>query len=318
MRILVTGVGGFLGSHVLNELIHEDHDVVGVDSLNHNGDSTRLVEATTCLASNGKFHWMCHDLTAPFSAAQLTRIGSLDAIIHVASLSSVDASINDPVGFVQNNVNSTLTTLELARYSEPRQFVHMSTDEVYGTSTPCDDGHHMPSSPYAASKAAQEDLCSAWRQTFDVPVAVVRSANMFGERQSELAFIPRVVRAVVNGNILPIHVGPDGEPGTRNYTYVGNVARYLVDRATASPERVFFNTTLRGQMTLDNFSLALNVAAVLNRELKYEFINAATVRPGYDQKYELHGVDWSPKLDAGDALKRTVLDIARRMKADAE
>jgi dTDP-glucose 4,6-dehydratase len=315
VRVLVTGVGGFLGSHVLNQLIHGEHDVIGVDSLNHNGDSLRVAEATTCLADDAKFLWMCHDLTAPFSQAQLERIGDLDAIIHTASLSSVDASIRDPTGFVRNNVNSTLTMLELARHSLPYKFIHMSTDEVYGASAPCADGHHMPSSPYAASKAAQEDLCNAWRVTFHVPTTIVRSANMFGERQSELAFIPRIVRAVAEDTPVTIHIDRDGKPGIRNYTYVGNVASYLIN-CVMSGDHVTDNVTLRGQVTSDNVSVALNVAKILGRELQIEYVNAELVRPGYDKKYELHGDDWNPQVGASDALRRTVLDTARRMGLD--
>lgn len=315
MKVLLTGVGGFLGSHVLSELIHDGHDVVGVDSLSHNGDSLRVAEATTCLTDDAKFHWMCHDLTAPFSARQYEKIGEVDAIIHVASLASVDVSINDPVTFVRSNVNSTLMMLELARQTLPYKFIHMSTDEVYGTSSPCGDSHHMPSSPYAASKAAQEDLCSAWSSTFNVPVSIVRSANMFGERQSELAFIPRVVRAVVNDNIVPIHVDHEGKPGTRNYSYVGNVARYLINEAVSSTGTLA-NATLRGQMTLDNFGLALSVASILDRELRYEFVDATTVRPGYDHRYELHGLDWEPTVEPGEALRQTVLHTAQRMESN--
>lgn len=316
MRLLVTGIAGFVGSHVLEHLLRE-HDVVGVGSLKHNGSSARVVEAMMSDDAKTSFTWLLHDLAAPFSDAQVKQLGHIDAIVNVASLASVDDSIKDPVGFVQNNVNSTLYLLEFARkHPELKQFIQVSTDEVYGTRMPCDDGHHMPSSPYSASKAAQEDICNAWGETFNIPVSIVRSANMFGERQSELAFIPRIVRAIVENRLLPIHVDQDGRPGVRNYSYVGNVADYIAQRATS--DAAFVNTTLRGQMTLDNFSLALNVAAILDRELTYEFVDATTVRPGYDVKYELHGYDWEPKIGAGEALRRTVLDTARRMGLDVK
>lgn len=315
MKVLVTGVAGFVGSHVAKQLLDLGCDVIGVGSLKHNGESYRVLEAIRDENATSSFTWLRHDLAAPFSATQVKRLDDLDAIVNVASLSSVDASIADPVGFVQNNVNSTLNVLELARQHYVPQFIQVSTDEVYGTRVPCDDGHHMPSSPYSASKAAQEDICNAWLETFHVPVSIVRSANMFGERQSELAFIPRIVRAVLNGNILPIHVDYDGKPGIRNYSYVGNVARYVAYRATTS-NHVIEHTTLRGQTTLDNFSLALNVAAILDRELKYEFVDASAVRPGYDRKYELHGVEWNPEIEPGEALRRTVIHTAQRMGMD--
>lgn len=316
MKVLVTGVAGFVGSHVAQQLLADDHDVVGIGSLRHNGESSRVVDAITATPERGNFSWMLHDLAAPFSALQQRQLRNVESVVNVASLASVDASIKDPVSFVQNNVNSTLNALELARQLDVRRFIHVSTDEVYGTRVPCDDGHHMPSSPYSASKAAQEDICNAWYETFHVPVSIVRSANMFGERQSELAFIPRVIRAIVEDRVIPVHVDAAGKPGIRNYSYVGNVARYLADYATAPSTRVHANVTLRGQMTQDNFSLALNVAAILDRELKYEFVDAAAVRPGYDEKYELHGHDWEPKISAGEALRRTVIHTAQRMGLD--
>lgn len=312
MKVLVTGAAGFVGSHVVEQLLALDCDVVGVGSLQHNGDSLRVIDAVTAEPDRGKFTWLRRDLAAPFTRSQALYLEDIDAIVNVASLASVDASIKNPVDFVQNNVDLMLSVLDLAQQLNVKRFIQLSTDEVYGTHVPCDDGHHAPSSPYSASKAAQEDLCNAWRETFDVPASIVRSANMFGERQSELAFIPRVIRALANDDTIRIHVDKNGAPGIRNYSYVGNVARYLAHRATSVDDAVY-NTTLRGQMTQDNFSLALNVAAILDLELKYEFVDALAVRPGYDRKYELHGVDWQPAISAGEALRRTVIHTAQRM-----
>lgn len=317
MRVLVTGAAGFVGSHVVEQLLRDEHDVIGMGSLQHNGESWRILDAVKDENATSTFSWVRHDLAAPFTGTQVNRLGHVDVIVNVASLASVDASIKSPIDFVQNNVDLMLSTLDLAQQLAVTQFIQVSTDEVYGTNVPYADGHYTPSSPYAASKAAQESICNAWRETFGVPVSIVRSANMFGERQSELAFIPRIVRAIVEDNILPIHVDHEGKPGTRNYSYVGNVARYVAQRVTRDNHAIY-NTTLRGQMTLDNFSLALNVASILDRELKYEFVDATVVRPGYDRTYALHGVDWYTEISAGEALRRTVIDTARRMGLDAE
>lgn len=316
MRVLVTGAAGFVGSHVVEQLLALDCNVVGVGSLQHNGDSSRILDAVAANPDRGKFSWLRRDLAAPFTRSQALQLEDVNVIVNVGSLASVDASIKNPIDFVQNNVDLMLSVLDLAQQLNVTQFIHMSTDEVYGVNVPYDDAQHTPSSPYSASKAAQEDLCHAWRETFNVPVSIVRSANMFGERQSELAFIPRIIRTVLNNETLPIHVDQNGTPGIRNYSYVGNVARYLARRATTVDDAVY-NTTLRGQMTLDNFSLALNVAAILDRELKYEFVDASTVRPGYDRKYELHGVDWQPEISGGEALRRTVIHIAKHLECDA-
>lgn len=304
MRVLVTGATGFLGSHVVEKLLDDNHDVVAVGSLRHNGESLRVVEAITATPDRGEFTWLLHDLAAPFSETQVRQLGEVDAIVNVASLSSVDASIIDPVGFTQNNVNVVLHTLELARRVRPSCFIHMSTDEVYGSDEPCDALHHRPSSPYAASKSAQEDICRAYALTFNVPVQLVRSANMFGERQSTLAFIPKIVRTLLRRDSVKIHV-TDAGPGVRNYTYVKNVANFIATLPNLAGTR-FRQHTLRGQATVDNLTLARTIARVAGLQLHYELTRASDVRPGYDVKYALHGDEWNPSIEFEVGLERTV------------
>ena len=310
MTILLTGAGGFLGSHVLEALLAATHDepIHVTDSFTHNGATDRIVDAVR--GRWARVEVITHDLTVPFSPARLEQLRDVDTIIHVASLCQVDQSIRQPREFVLANVASTLTMLEAARTLGVRRYIHMSTDEVYGDAEAA-SGHH-PSSPYAASKAAQEDLCHAYRRTFGVPVQIVNSGNMLGERQSMLAFTPRLCRMVLAGEIVPIHTH-GGEPGRRWYTYVGNVARYLVALALGKvPEAERHH--LPGQAQLSNLELAQTVAWALGRSLTYELVEADTVRPGYDTSYPRleDNPHWRPHVRLDEAIERTARWFAER------
>lgn len=303
-KVLVTGAGGFVGSHVVEALLaRTPHDVVCVESFRHNGAVDRLLDA---IGRTSRVTVLVHDLTAPLSRSQVRYVGDVDHIVNVASRCHVGQSIEQPVEFVRNNVDLILNVLELARELRPRRFVQVSTDEVYGPHEVESAWEHVPSSPYAASKAAQEDVCHAYRRTYDVPVTIFNSANMFGERQSQLAFIPRVIRAVTRDEVVPIHYYR-GEPGSRNYTYVRNVAERIIDDLDDGRSRHVVRVVLGGQRRVDNLELATRVAELLGRELRHVPVNAEMVRPGYDPSYaSLTSSAWSPSVSFDEGLKRTV------------
>jgi dTDP-glucose 4,6-dehydratase len=311
--LLITGAGGFLGSHVLQAALRQtnDLDVIVVDSFRHNGGTDRILDAMIDVPDTGEIlddtrrrvRLCTHDLAAPFSARQLAELGEVDYVVHAAARCSVDDSIADPVGHVNNNIQSTLTMLELARTLRPSRFLHVSTDEVYGAASVAG---HQPSSPYAASKAACEDLCHAYRVTYDVPVSVMNSSNLFGERQSALAFIPRAIRLIEAGETVPIHARA-GRSGSRWYTYAPNVARHVVDLLAGESWR--WRYPLHGQEEWNVLELATHLATLLGRPLRYETIEADETRPGWDQHYgELpQDSSWRPAIPASTGLKSTVV-----------
>lgn len=317
MRVLVTGAGGFVGSHVLVSVLEKtDWDIVTVDSLHsrHNGNVANIIGPLDRFYEAGRLATaITHDLTVPFRDKQIDRMGEIDFIINIASMSQVGASIKDPVGFIGNNVQLMLNMLELARDLRPKRFIHMSTDEVYGTGRGCSPADHQPSSPYAASKASQEDISLSYRRTFKVPVTIVNSSNMFGEGQSELAFIPNVVRWIAQGDRIPIHYHGD-VPGGRNYTYVRNVADHIVgllredvDHVSSLyqfPQRV----PLRGQEYVDNHALVERIAAIMGKEPYIIKQRGEDARPGYDAVYAPLDLDkgWRPVRSFDEGLKSTV------------
>lgn len=322
-RVLLTGAGGFVGSHVLEVLLTDtDWEIVVVDSFRHNGASDLIGEAMVGAGDTSRTQVFMHDLAAPVSPRQLARIGKLDYIIHVASRCSVTESIDHPADFVRNNIDSTLTVLELARQqwcwqtSDPKLFDHrlvlLSTDEVYGSGAIREYTDHRPSSPYAASKAAQEDLVHAWQRTYGFPATIFNSANMFGERQSLLAFIPKVIGAILSHLTVPIHTFHDA-PGRRHYTYVRNTAQAIVDHLAAArqggaifPQTRPLRVALAGQHQIDNLALAQQIAGLIGRPLRYSLVDGAAVRPGYDGEYSPLGADGWAQISFTEGLERTV------------
>jgi dTDP-D-glucose 4,6-dehydratase len=180
----------------------------------------------------------------------------------------------------------------------------MSTDEVYGPhESILTANQYRPSSPYAASKAAQEVLCHAWQRTYGVPLTIVNSANMIGERQRETAFLPTVVEHVRQNAVVPVHAH-DGEFGVRHYSYVGNVVAELV--AELQRDEPSGRLLLGGQRTLTNLELVEAVAAVIGVEPYWRSVEATVGRPGYDQRYPSLGSTWEPRVPFHEALERTV------------
>lgn len=315
MRVLLTGAGGFLGSHILENILRDtDWDVVCIDSFQHNGVTDRI---SSIVSSTRATDVVVHDLTAPFSLRQIARIYPVDAIIHAASRCSVDESIQYPVEYITNNIASTVNMLELARQVRSCYYIHISTDEVYGSHNGLNlPNNHQPSSPYAASKAAQEDISLAYRRTYDIPLTIVNSSNIFGERQSHLAFIPKVVRAVLNDESIEIHMRAK-KPGERYYTYAPNIAAFLVtaiDNQLSYEEDNYFaeRLPLQGQQLINNQDLAERIAKILDRKLKSKAVLAEDIRPGYDASYVnlLSNALWRPRISFDEGLENTVLWFA--------
>lgn len=310
-RILITGTGGFVGSHILEAVLDRTSwEVVCLESFRHNGIVDRNIAAIEDTKNSSRWdrvEIVSHDLTVPLSYAQLRKIGEIDYLINNASRCHVGESIRDPITFVSNNVLLMLQVLELARTTRSTKFVQISTDEVYGPHVIRSVTDHRPSSPYAASKACQEDLCYAYSRTYDIPTTILNSCNMFGERQSSLAFIPRIVRALRENKYVQIHMH-DGTPGKRNYVYVKNVADRIVDHLVHDPQPLdVHRLTVPGQREIDNFELFSMVADALGYDSsKYELVDAEKARSGYDPHYPSFGGPQTYGLDFSSALTRTV------------
>jgi dTDP-glucose 4,6-dehydratase len=334
-RVLLTGAGGFLGSHVFEHVLAvTDWRVIATDSFRHKGRCDRLArilaEAPDPDSWRSRVSVITHDLAAPMTAGQVLHMcggGPVDLVIAMASQSHVDRSLADPVPFVRNNVDVILNTLELCRQLTPQMVIVISTDEVYGPVTP---GHAhpewapvLPSNPYAASKAAQEAIAVSYWRAYGLPAVIVNCMNLFGEMQDAEKFLPMMIGKISRGEPVPIH-GRPGDIGSRHYLHARNLAdallfiyRQLGASAYETPTLAGFPVprpdryNIAGASAISNLDLACAVADVMGARLRYELVDFHHARPGHDAHYgldpgKLKVLGWSPPVDFDVSLEKTV------------
>lgn len=325
MRVLITGIGGAVGIHMLGGIMHNtDWEVIGVDSFKHKGYTDRLsvtfddhpdwIDRTTIVT---------HDLVAPFTDRQIKRLGNIDVIINLASLSDVGLSVEDPVTTIRNNTELMLNILEYARAVKPKVFLQFSTDEVYG-SAPVDSGHKewstiLPSNPYSASKAAQEAISIAYWRSYGVPLIITNTMNNFGEMQGATKYPAMIQSKLSKGEVIDVHAASDGQIGTRYYIHSRNTADaviYILENIKPvlhqpgeidKPER--FNIV--GDKQLNNLELAQAIAKLMGKELKYKLVDFHTDQPGHDLHYgldgtKLHEYGWQSPMSFEESMKNTI------------
>ena len=322
-RVLITGVGGLIGSHCLSHLlVNTDWDIVGIDSWNHKGISERLTFNDHYQKNKSRVRIYTHNLSTPISPVLRGTIGHVDYIINFASASHVDRSITDPVPFVQNNVNIALTMLEYAREIKLEKFIQIGTDEVYG---PTDGIHNhpewssiIPSNPYSASKAMQDDACIAWWRTYGVPVILTNIMNQVAEMQDCEKFIPMTIKKILNGEKVIVHGTKDKtKSGARFWLHARNTSDALLFMLNNIPVPLYpdanrperFNIV--GEKQISNLDIAKMVANILGKELDYELVDAQTQRPGHDLFYGLSGEKLSNygytfPVNLEESIERTV------------
>ena len=214
-KVLITGGCGFIGHHVIEHLhVNTDWNIVVIDKLNYASRGYDRLRNTDTLDS-GRVKVFPIDLAQPLTTGIIYELGTdFNYIIHMAAETHVDNSIADPAPFIQNNVMSTVYTLEFARLNKSLEvFFYFSTDEVYGPAPGStlfsEDSRHRPTNPYSASKSAAEQICVAYNNTYNVPVIRINVMNAFGERQHVEKFIPKVINKILRGQKIQIHSYPD-------------------------------------------------------------------------------------------------------------
>ncbi|MFJ7525115.1 dTDP-glucose 4,6-dehydratase [Streptomyces griseus] len=323
-HVLLTGGGGFVGSHVLRHLMtNTDWTVTLPVTFRHKGVPKRIASA---LETNPEW-WervdvIYCDLTAPVDPVTAARFGKIDYLFNVASESHVDRSIDQPGPFIENNVRLITNILDYARQAKPSLVLQMSTDEVYG---PAPDGYEhrewdaiAPSNPYSASKAAQEAVCFTYWRTYGVPVVITNTMNILGEQQDAEKFIPKTMRAILQGEPATVHVSPDGRPGSRFYLHARNLADAWLWLARHHKPQQYgeFDRPSRfhivGEREVDNIEMVHLLADLMGvGEPKLDLVDFHSSRPGHDLRYALDGgklaaAGWQAPLSLEESLRRTV------------
>lgn len=324
IRCLITGGGGFCGAHLIMHLLHNtDWQLVSIDSFRHKGKTDRITDMMRSYPEyKPRLEVLTHDLAVPFSDQFVHRLGKIDYIINMASMSHVDTSITNPRDFFNNNTNLMFTMLEYAREHPVEKFLHISTDEVYG---PAPEGYdhvegdyHRPSNPYAASKAAQEDIGHAYWRTYGVPYMQTNTMNIIGEMQDPEKLVPRIIQCAVRGETMPIFADKNKAAGSRKYLHARNQADALLfilrnveptsyQKGDKAPQ--IFNVV--GEKEMSNLDMALLVAGYTGKELKYELVDVYTARPGHDSRYSLDGtklakLGWKAPMGFEETVESTV------------
>ena len=293
-KVLISGGAGFIAAHLINRILKTtDWEIVVLDRFTYASCGlARLKYIGAYDNSRVKIHVV--NIAEPISRCLATEIGPIDYILHLAAGSHVDASIACPRDYIEANVFGTFEMLEYARkVSGLKRFLYFSTDEVFGPAPLgykfLETDRYNSCNPYSATKAGGEELALAWANTYGVPVIITHCQNVIGEMQHHEKFVPRVVRAALEGATVKIHTDPKtGLPGTRNYFHADDVAdAVLFLLKNDAPIREKYN--IAGDQEVSNLDVVLTIQQILDTPIRYEKINPTDVRPGFDVRYGLSG-----------------------------
>ncbi len=309
MQILVTGGCGFIGSNFIRYFLktYPDDSVINVDKLTYAGNLENLAD----VSGSARYHFIRGDIADAPRMEELINKG-VDAIINFAAESHVDRSIEDPGAFMKTNVFGTFALLEAGRRVFPKQrirFIHISTDEVYGslgeTGAFTEETPFAPSSPYAASKSAADMLVRAYHRTYGLPTIVTRCSNNYGPYQFPEKLIPLMISNAIEDKELPIY--GDGMH-VRDWIYVEDHCRALDVVLRHGKEGEIYN--IGGRSEKPNLVVAQTILDRLRKP--HSLIRFVADRPGHDRRYAIdfskieRELGWGPSISFEEGIGQTV------------
>ena len=328
MNLLVTGGCGFIGSNFIRQRLTDNDPIltrlVNLDKLTYAGNPSNLVD----LAGDPRYVFVQGDIGDAGLMSRLLADHRIDAVVNFAAESHVDRSIDSPEPFILTNVVGTLRLLNCARQywtqlSEPRRsafrFLHVSTDEVYGTLAPgepafTEETPFAPNSPYAASKAASDHLVRAYHHTYGLPVLTTNCSNNYGPYHFPEKLIPLVILNAIEGKPLPVY--GDGRQ-IRDWLYVEDhaAAIWLILRQGRCGETY----NIGGLSEKPNIEIVQSICALLDRKRPRPDGQSHAVqithvadRPGHDRRYAINcaklqrELGWAPRESFSTGLEKTV------------
>ncbi|MBI4456115.1 MAG: dTDP-glucose 4,6-dehydratase [Acidobacteria bacterium] len=305
MRLLVTGGAGFIGSNFISYVLeHTSHSVINLDALTYAGNLENLAE----VEKDPRYRFV-HGDVADVEILESVFSMKPEAVIHLAAETHVDRSILESGAFVRANVNGTHRLLEIGRRHGVWKFIHVSTDEVYGslgsTGRFTESSPLQPNSPYSASKAASDLLVRSYFQTYSFPAVITRCSNNYGPCQFPEKMIPLMICNAMDGVPLPVY----GDGGNiRDWIHVSDHCAALVRMLEVGEPGEVYNIGSDNQR--DNLSLVREILCILGKP--ESLIQFVADRPGHDRRYAIdsskirHALGWSPKIQLPEGLARTV------------
>jgi dTDP-glucose 4,6-dehydratase len=306
MRILVTGGAGFIGSNFIRHLLTSRRDihVLNFDKLTYAGNPESLSD----LASDPRYDFVLGDINDPAAVSDLFKRG-FDALVNFAAETHVDRSIEDASPFLRTNVCGAQCLLEAARASKLPRFVHISTDEVYGSAP---DGTSFseetildPRSPYAASKASADHFVAAYANTFAVSAIILRCTNNYGPFQFPEKLVPLMIANAQENKALPVY--GDGMQ-ERDWLFVEDYCRAILLALEKGKAGEVYNVSAGAPQP--NLKIVKTILKHLGKpETLIQYVKD---RPGHDRRYALDSskiqreLGWQPQVLFEDGIRRTI------------
>jgi dTDP-glucose 4,6-dehydratase len=319
-RLLVTGGAGFIGSNFIRYWTarHPQDRVVNLDALTYAGNLESLADIETVSA----YRFLHGDITDRECVGAIFAEEAIDTVVNFAAESHVDRSILGPESFIRTNVQGTFVLLEAARtswgdFSGGQRFLHVSTDEVYGslsTDEPAftESRAYQPNSPYSASKAASDHLVRAYHHTWGLPVLTTNCSNNYGPFQFPEKLIPLVILNALEGRSIPVY--GDGQ-NVRDWLYVEDHCRGIEAVIEKGVPGEVYN--IGGENEWHNLDIVNLICARLNtlhpRASDYrELVTFVKDRPGHDRRYAIDAtkirreLGWKPRHDFRSGIEQTI------------
>ncbi|MBN2298773.1 MAG: dTDP-glucose 4,6-dehydratase [Deltaproteobacteria bacterium] len=308
-KVLVTGGCGFIGTNLLKYILENKPDwkVVNLDLLTYAGNLENTIGLED--AYPGRYSFIRADIADPAGVNEVFRAHKFDLVMNLAAESHVDRSIEDAGIFIRTNVLGVQVLLDAAIRNKVKRFLHVSTDEVYGSlgsqGSFREDLPLAPNSPYSASKAAADLLVRAYIKTYGLDAVITRCSNNYGPYQFPEKLIPLMVVNAYHDKELPVY--GDGK-NVRDWIYVEDHCRGIVLVAEKGKCGEIYN--MGGDAEKENIEIVRSILAYLKKG--EELIRYVKDRPGHDFRYAMDfskiqaALDWSPRVDFTSGIKNTI------------
>lgn len=310
MRLLVTGGCGFIGTNFIHLMLarHPEWTIFNLDKLTYAGNRKNLLPIEQG-AERNRYHFLHGDICDRNFVEEILREHRIDAVVNFAAESHVDRSINDPSPFVATNIQGAQNLMECARQAGTERFVHVSTDEVYGSLGP--EGQFRettplaPNSPYSASKASADLMARAYFETYGLPVVITRCSNNYGPYQFPEKLIPLMYLNAKADKPLPVY--GDGL-NVRDWIHVNDHCTGVELSLLKGREGQAYN--FGGNAEKTNIEVVKTILAILGKP--ESLVTHVTDRPGHDRRYAMDytlahkELGFEPSLDFESGMRGTI------------